>query len=344
MPVWGRAPDVRDAHGSGAGGDVPQQQCNGGELAGRASCSQSRGMAYGVSAGTARMRGGQSSSARRVLASVGGLSLPQAAATYAAAGMAVFPCAPAAKRPLTRRGLIAASVDPDQIAWWWRRWPDANIGLPAGQPGGFDVVDVDVRPTGSGLAALRQARQAGLLKGWAALVSTPSGGLHVYFPAGDRPQRSWVLPRAHVDFRGLGGYVVCPPSQARATDGPRRYRVIEAGAHPGPLDAAALRELLAPAVARRRLRFELDRAGWSGERLAAWLERQPEGNRNSALFWAACRHAERGSGEAQARALLGAAATRAGLGEREIEATLASAFRTVGRRSVESPAPGLRRP
>lgn len=275
-----------------------------------------------------------------VLAMAGRLSLPQAAVAYAASSLAVFPCARGAKRPLIRHGFNEATTDLEQIEWWWRRWPDANIGLPTGQPGGFDVVDVDVRPAGSGFAALRQARQAGLLEGWAALVSSPSGGVHLYFPAGGG-QRSWVLPRAHVDFRGLGGYVICPPSRLRTADGLwRSYRLIAIGEDPRRLDSVALRARLAPAQPpppRRRVGPELDEAGGMGERLAAWLGRQPEGNRNRALFWSACRQAEAGVPEGVARELLGAAAERIGLGEREIETTIASAFRVAGCRPVQSP-------
>ena len=63
---------------------------------------------------------------------------------------------------------------------------------------------------------------------------------------------------------------------------------------------------------------------------------QPEGNRNLALYWAACRQAEAGVPEDEARHVLGAAAARTGLGEREIEATLTSAFRTLGRRPAQT--------
>ncbi len=282
-----------------------------------------------------------------VLAAVGRLSLADAAAAYAAAGLAVFPCAPGAKRPLTRHGFTEASIDPERIAGWWWRWPDANIGVPTGRPGGFDVVDVDVHPSGSGFAALRRAHEAGLLNGWAALVRSPAGGVHLYFPTGEgRSQRSWALPCAHVDFRGLSGYVVGAPSRVRVGDGRRRlYELIATGRDLRPLDAGALRAYLAPAPRRPRVRPEVGRAGRLGERLASWLQMQPEGNRNRALFWAACRQAEAGVAEGDARGVLGAAAARTGLSEREIETTLASAFRTVGRCPAQTPdlARGLRR-
>lgn len=272
-----------------------------------------------------------------VFAKAARLSLAQAAAAYAAAGVAVFPCVPGTKRPLTRHGFTEASTDPQRIARWWRRWPKANIGVPTGWPAGFEVLDVDVHRSGSGFPALCRARQAGLVDGWAALVRSPSGGVHLYFPGSEGGRPSWALQRAHVDFRGMGGYVIGPPSQVLAGDGRRRgYALLATGRDPRPLDAGALHRLLAPAPRRPRVRSGVDGAGWSGQRLAAWLALQPEGNRNRALYWAACRQAEAGVPEDEARHELGAAAARTGLGEREIEATLTSAFRTLGRRPTQT--------
>ena len=74
------------------------------------------------------------------------------------------------------------------------------------------------------------------------------------------------------------------------------------------------------------------------ERLAAWVARLPEGNRNAGLFWAACRAAE--TGRPGALDTLAEAARTAGLPEREIERTLTSARRAAGR---ERPACGPRR-
>jgi hypothetical protein len=72
-------------------------------------------------------------------------------------------------------------------------------------------------------------------------------------------------------------------------------------------------------------------------RLAAWVARLPEGNRNAGLFWAACRVAETGQpGHLDA---LAEAAQAAGLPEREIARTIASARRSAGR---EQPVPSQR--
>jgi hypothetical protein len=48
-------------------------------------------------------------------------------------------------------GLKDASSDPAQLTGWWRRWPQANIGLVTGEL--TDVLDVDGRPAGWRCAA-----------------------------------------------------------------------------------------------------------------------------------------------------------------------------------------------
>lgn len=263
-----------------------------------------------------------------VFSLAGRLSLPEAAVAYTAAGLAVFPCVPGAKRPLTAHGFADATTVSEQIGRWWRRWPEANIGLPTGRTG-FDVLDIDVHPIGSGFAALARARRAGLAEEWSQLVRTPSGGVHLYFPAlAERPQESWSLPHEHVDFRGTGGYVIAPPSLVTTRDGRQRgYIQIATGPRPRPMDATALRQLLAPRQPRTAAAQRHGLTPGGGERLAAWLAVQPEGNRNRALFWAACRQAEAGIPPEQTRERLGAAAAHAGLDEREIAATIASAYR-----------------
>lgn len=71
-----------------------------------------------------------------------GQSPPQAALKYAAAGLAVFPLRD--KRPMTGHGSKDASTDPETVAYWWQRWPKANIGLRTGD--GLVVIDVDYWP------------------------------------------------------------------------------------------------------------------------------------------------------------------------------------------------------
>lgn len=254
--------------------------------------------------------------------------LGEAAATYAAAGIPVFPCVPGQKRPLTAHGFQDATTDPAQVAAWWGMHPEANIGIPTGVT--VEVLDVDVHATGTGYPILRTLQQEGLIGGWGQAVRSPSGGLHLYYPA-DRNQArgSWSRGRAHVDFRGTGGYIIAPPSTITTNRGNLRYETIAHGRDPRPVDADAIRELLTPQPERTRHPAEpavlRERPV---EQLAAWVAALPEGNRNAGLFWAACRLAEAGLPEPDTFALLEPAAAAAGLDSREIAATIRSAHRT----------------
>ncbi len=266
-----------------------------------------------------------------VLASLSAVPLPQAAARLAAAGVPVFPCVPGEKRPLTRHGFQEASVDPAQVAAWWRRWPSANIGIPTGAPSGVDVVDLDRKPDGNGFGAFSRARRAGLVDGWVAVVRTPSGGAHFYYPADpDRPQPSWQAAAARVDFRGTGGYVIVPPSTVTTDHGPAMYSATAVGDRaPIPLDAAALRDFFDPRPepvvhrARGPVRSE------DAKRLADWVGIRAVGERNRGLFWASCRLAEAGLSLPEMVDALAPAGERVGLPPREVVTTIRSAYRTV---------------
>ncbi len=264
---------------------------------------------------------------------VGRMPLPEAAARFAAAGVPVFPCVPGEKRPLVRRGFHNATADPAQVSEWWRRWPAANIGIPTGAASGVEVLDVDLHSTGTGFPAFRAAHREGLAAGWAALVRTPSGGLHAYYPADSgRSQSSWQAANAHVDFRGDGGYIIAPPSKVLRPGGVRApYRLVVAGNNPAPVDAARLRDFLDPRTPipldrARASRFE--RRGSDAKVLAGWVAGRGEGERNRGLFWAACRLAEAGTPPDATLEALGPAAEHAGLRSREIMATIRSAYRT----------------
>lgn len=255
--------------------------------------------------------------------------LPDAAAVYAAAGIPVFPCAPGQKRPLTAHGFHDASTDPAQVDAWWRQHPEANIGIPTGTA--VEVLDVDVHATGTGYPILHALQREGLIGGWGQAVRSPSGGLHLYYPTDpDVTQSSWSRGRAHVDFRGTGGYIIAPPSTITTGHGNRRYETIARGRYLRPVDADAIRELLTPRP-ERALRPAVVPAALRErpvERLAGWVAALPEGNRNAGLFWAACRLSEAGLPEPDTFALLEPAATTAGLEPREIVATIRSAHRT----------------
>jgi Bifunctional DNA primase/polymerase, N-terminal len=235
-----------------------------------------------------------------------------AALRYAAAGWPVFPCKPGLKEPATPHGFKDATTDPGQIRRWWTRCPAFNVAVATGAPGP-DVLDVDVHPGGSGFEAFNQLKRAGLLTGTKAIIRTPSGGLHIYFDGTD--QANGRLTRHHLDFRGLGGYVLVPPSAV----GGRPYELVDKRTAAGRLDWKQVRGLLDPP----RPAAPRPTGGDIGH-LVRWVAGLAEGNRNSGLFWAACRAIDLGGLDLGG---LVDAAVRAGLTEVEARRTVSSAER-----------------
>jgi len=186
--------------------------------------------------------------------------LLDAALSYAARGIPVYPvhwprrlpggaslacscprgaaCDRSAKHPLLRHGVKEATTDPDRLGRWWRRWPQANIGLATGIC--FDALDIDGP---AGLAALRQLPGAAGLPLPGPLVATGGGGWHHWFRPtglGNRPPHGL----AHVDWRGRGGCVLAPPSR-HISGGSYRW-LVGLDQSPLPEVPAALRQLLDP--------------------------------------------------------------------------------------------------
>lgn len=274
-------------------------------------------------------------------------TLASAAIRYANLGIPVFPCVPGGKQPLTPNGFHDATSTARVVHQWWRRNPDANIGLPTGSSTGVLVVDVDVHSEANGFDAFERARSEGLAGGWGWMVRTPSGGIHAYYPTvPGQEQRCWQITSAHVDFRGDGGYVIAPPSRVEVDGTTRTYDVIAVSTQrTSPIDATKLRVFLEPP--RRSpspLGHSASARGCHPEALAATVAAAPEGGRNRSLFWASCRMVEDGLDRSTVAGHLLPAAQRAGLPDREIETTIDSAFRTTSPLSDASrPSPASRR-
>lgn len=134
-------------------------------------------------------------------------AIPAAALSYAARGWHVLPLEPRGKKPLGKlvpHGLKDATTDADTIRAWWAAEPDANVGIATGH-GGLVVVDVD-NPKAA--QALRDV--VGDLPVTPSVVTSKGAHLYYWHPEtiGNSPGG---LP-AGIDVRGLGGYVVAPPS------------------------------------------------------------------------------------------------------------------------------------
>lgn len=132
-------------------------------------------------------------------------TLLSSALWYASQGIPVFPLRPGRKQPLPgSHGFKDATCSPDQIRAWWQARPDANIGAATGHK--FDVIDADTKD------ALNDALELTGIHGlWiVGIVETPRGW-HVWVPPTGAGNTTRIGGKP-VDYRGLGGYVLLPPS------------------------------------------------------------------------------------------------------------------------------------
>lgn len=137
--------------------------------------------------------------------------LLDAALTYAGWGWPVFPLKARSKVPVTPHGFKDATTDPRRIKGWWTN-TEYNIGLPTGIA--FDVIDIDV-PDGPVsltklLALIDPHTGRGPLPDAHGVVATASGGTHYYTEVKGGGNKARIMPG--IDTRGVGGYVVAPPS------------------------------------------------------------------------------------------------------------------------------------
>jgi hypothetical protein len=277
-----------------------------------------------------------------LLAALGELSCAQAAPLYAALGFSVVPmhtaqpggsctcvdsdCSGQGKHPRLRGWQRLATTDPAVAGEWWRRWPDANLGLATGRR--FDVLDLDGR---QGVEALRAILSIQPWEHPGPVARTGGGGWHLLYAPAGLGNRVGLL--AGVDWRGRGGLVVAPPSQHASG---HRYAWVRPLTATLPEVPDGLRRLLAPAPAQRTtLPPAPTTTGRSGGYGRAALAREraavataPVGRRNHTLNRAAFNLGQLVAadllGGDEVRAVLLAAALEAGNPEAKTRATIAS--------------------
>lgn len=121
-------------------------------------------------------------------------------------------CGSPGKHPRTKNGVKDATTDAEQIAAWWTKWPDANVGIATGE--GLLVLDVDTKH--NGLETIEEIEETEGPMPDTAMVLTGGGGKHYYFylPAAQREGIKNAVGIARgLDTRYTGGYVVAPPSR-----------------------------------------------------------------------------------------------------------------------------------
>jgi hypothetical protein len=248
-------------------------------------------------------------------------------------GIAIFPCKnmPADKEqnkaPHTANGFKDATADVATVEQWWHRWPNALIGVPAGER--FVVVDVDCQ----------HADARDWLKRHTALIPptrthlTQSGGLHFLFQphAGIKCTTSKLGP--HVDTRGGGGYIIFWPACG--------LEVIHADVLAPVPDWIV--EALSPARAAPREHSPIDtpihaRAKLNG--IVRTIATAPEGRRNAITYWGATKMADMVEAGMLAKNtainLIVEAASRCGLPSREAQRTAESGLDNKNRQRRQS--------
>jgi predicted P-loop ATPase len=127
---------------------------------------------------------------------------------------AVFPVSQKTKKPLTPHGCKDAKKDPGAIRSWWKRYPDASIGIATGSASNLLVIDEDVDED-KGLNGVHEMQiwetDNGELPETVRAI-TGRGGAHLYYryEGKDLGNRAGVIEG--VDIRGEGGYIIAPPS------------------------------------------------------------------------------------------------------------------------------------
>jgi putative DNA primase/helicase len=127
------------------------------------------------------------------------------AALAVAADYPVFPCDAVSKRPLTKHGFNEATQDAAIVTGWWRKYPEALIGVPTGSPSGLVAVDVD--PEGKDWFQDHRGRL-----GDYRLHGTRRGKHLLYRMNGTAIRNSAGVVAEGVDVRGEGGYVIWWPA------------------------------------------------------------------------------------------------------------------------------------
>jgi hypothetical protein len=154
-------------------------------------------------------------------------ALLEAALVYAHAGLPVFPLHPRSKipygkpkpeegtpghfcdAPLHQHGHLDATTDPVVITALWTVHPDANIGNATGH--GIDVLDID-GPEGEATLAALVATRWPLPETCEVRTGRPGGGRQLDFLSAGWPNTASTKLGPGLDTRGLGGFVLRPPS------------------------------------------------------------------------------------------------------------------------------------
>jgi Bifunctional DNA primase/polymerase, N-terminal len=254
-------------------------------------------------------------------------NLSKAALWWTRRGFAVFPVEPRGKRPLGQlvtHGLKNASVDCDVVAAWWKQVPAANIGVAI--PKGTFVVDLDGEQAGRDFVNMcgRHGEPP------PTLTVITGRGKHLYFRSSAEVKNSAGRIGPGIDTRGPGGYTIAPPSvHPSGSVYLLDRRCLEVADAPQWIVDLARPKVEVQPVRQPCHHPDASLRGLKG--IIGTVANARQGERNSLVFWGACRAAELvGAGiiaEQFAEQLLIEAAASAGLPWPEARVTVRSGFR-----------------
>lgn len=152
-----------------------------------------------------------------------------AALAWAENGIPVLPLNPKTKAPLINGGYKSATTDAALITSWWTANPSAMVGICTGSISKLFILDVDVKDGADPYVRLEEFEKfIGAPIPRDCIVSTPSGGLHIYMTMGDENLRigAEIFGQKGIDYRANAGYVAAPPSMR--ADG-KSYQFVSGG-------------------------------------------------------------------------------------------------------------------
>lgn len=242
-------------------------------------------------------------------------------------GTPSFPCRED-KRPACPHGFKDATADPEKLRELWRQYPGPLVGVPTGEASGIFVIDID--------SARREEANDWLERHSPYLPetrvhATKSGGLHLLFKHRPGLKNSTSKLAKGVDTRGDGGYIIWWPFHMGLNAPPHELELPIAD-----LPDEIYRRLIERPAPLRFSGFGKP-VGEPNKKIQGILNAVAaanEGERNSLLFWGACRVTQmitgREIGRSEAATALDALyqiSAKTGLPAREIARTIRSAMR-----------------
>lgn len=237
-------------------------------------------------------------------------------------GVKVFPC-DEQKRPTCKWSEVASNC-PEAIPLLWRTYPGKLIGVVTGAISGFDALDLDWGKGGDDFYQEHCTRLTGTRT-----HRTRSGGLHLLFKHREGMRNSASRIARGVDVRADGGYIIWWPAAG--------LEIVDRS--PIQQWPAWLVELAQPPIPPKAhlnkagpdLREAEQKVRTAVRSAVRAVASAPEGQRNSTLnaeTYSIARFVAEGHlTTAQVVDAMATAGLQAGLTQREIEKTIASALR-----------------